>query len=250
MAIPSGQFTEIPRPQPSRGRLDVVTPVAREVVMLTTDASHVQLQRSRHETRPIGAHPPLSRRLRAHPRAAESPGKNQKSVRRADGLLAHRPSPADRPFPAHVRCGLELGVTARSLLASCATTAHHLEAPCQKQIPPPRPRSTRSALPHARTAPRRASAPVPPGPAIVKDYVKSAKHRWAEACYIPDTRDEARAVEVIRAFLDEQGGDLNGGVVHLPAVPSRGHGPTHGHADHRRTQGLRLARPPAGHRGR
>lgn len=60
---------------------------------------------------------------------------------------------------------------------------------------------------------RAALSRLPPGPAIVKDYVKSAKHRWREACFIPDTRDDARALAVIRAFLDEQGGDLNGGLV-------------------------------------
>lgn len=54
---------------------------------------------------------------------------------------------------------------------------------------------------------------LPPGAAIVKDYVKSAKHRWKEACFIPDTRDVSRAREVIAAFIEEQGADLNGGVV-------------------------------------
>lgn len=60
---------------------------------------------------------------------------------------------------------------------------------------------------------RVALARLPPGPAIVKDYVKSAKHRWKEACFIPDVGDEDAAMAVIRAFLAEQAGDLNGGVV-------------------------------------
>lgn len=60
---------------------------------------------------------------------------------------------------------------------------------------------------------RAALARLPPGPAIVKDYVKSAKHRWREACFIPDTRDVIHALAVIRAFVEEQGADLNGGVV-------------------------------------
>lgn len=75
-------------------------------------------------------------------------------------------------------------------------------------------------LEEARAALRR----LPPGPAIVKDYVKSAKHRWHEACFIPDTRDEVAALGVVQTFLDEQGADLNGGVV-LRAYrpyPSRG----------------------------
>jgi hypothetical protein len=54
---------------------------------------------------------------------------------------------------------------------------------------------------------------LPPGPALVKDYVKSAKHRWAEACFVPDTRDTAAALTVIHTFLADQGADLNGGVV-------------------------------------
>lgn len=49
--------------------------------------------------------------------------------------------------------------------------------------------------------------------AIVKDYVKSAKHRWKEACFIPDTRDLPMAREIISAFIEEQGSDLNGGIV-------------------------------------
>jgi len=31
------------------------------------------------------------------------------------------------------------------------------------------------------------------GPAIVKDYVKSRKHEWDEACFIPDLADLAHA---------------------------------------------------------
>ena len=52
--------------------------------------------------------------------------------------------------------------------------------------------------------PRAALSRLPSGPAIVKDYVKSAKHRWHHACFIPDTRDEDNAMRITRAFLDEQ----------------------------------------------
>lgn len=69
-----------------------------------------------------------------------------------------------------------------------------------------------------------ALARLPPGPALVKDYVKSAKHRWNEACFIPDVRDEAAALAVIRAFLDEQDGDLNGGFVLRTFRPYPAHG--------------------------
>lgn len=54
---------------------------------------------------------------------------------------------------------------------------------------------------------------LPPGAAVVKDYVKSAKHRWCDACFIPDTRNVSRAREIITAFIEEQGNDLNGGIV-------------------------------------
>lgn len=60
---------------------------------------------------------------------------------------------------------------------------------------------------------REALARLPAGAAIVKDYVKSAKHLWHQACFIPDVRDVERAMAVIGAFVAEQGDDLNGGLV-------------------------------------
>jgi len=69
---------------------------------------------------------------------------------------------------------------------------------------------TTSAGPEAA---REALARLPDGAALVKDYVKSAKHRWHEACYIPDVRDVDAAMAVIQAFVAEQGDDLNGGLV-------------------------------------
>lgn len=49
--------------------------------------------------------------------------------------------------------------------------------------------------------------------AIVKDYVKSWKHDWHEACYIPKTADSEVARKVIGNFINYQGSDLNEGVV-------------------------------------
>lgn len=66
-----------------------------------------------------------------------------------------------------------------------------------------------TAAEHILSALRR----LPPGPAIVKDYVKSAKHLWHEACFIPDVHDERRALEVINTFIAHQDILLNGGVV-------------------------------------
>jgi ATP-grasp domain, R2K clade family 3 len=50
-------------------------------------------------------------------------------------------------------------------------------------------------------------------PLIVKDYVKSRKHEWAEACFIPDAADLAQASRVIQIFLDRQGSEFQGGLV-------------------------------------
>ncbi len=49
-------------------------------------------------------------------------------------------------------------------------------------------------------------------PVIVKDYVKSRKHEWEEACYIPDASDKQRVEMVLRNFIDRQGSELNGGI--------------------------------------
>lgn len=50
-------------------------------------------------------------------------------------------------------------------------------------------------------------------PIVVKDYVKSQKHAWAEACFIPSAVDRAQVERVVRRFLDLQGPDLAGGLV-------------------------------------
>jgi hypothetical protein len=48
---------------------------------------------------------------------------------------------------------------------------------------------------------------------IVKDYVKSRKHEWAEACFIPSASDAQAVERVVRRFLELQGRDLNEGLV-------------------------------------
>lgn len=53
-------------------------------------------------------------------------------------------------------------------------------------------------------------------PAIVKDYVKSAKHLWDEACYIPD---EVNKDKVINRFKQERGDQFEGGLVLREYVP-------------------------------
>lgn len=56
-------------------------------------------------------------------------------------------------------------------------------------------------------------APLRPGPAIVKDYVKSRKHEWDQACYVPDLADVAAVARVVARMVQLQGDDLAGGVV-------------------------------------
>ncbi|MFI2612840.1 ATP-grasp domain-containing protein [Kitasatospora sp. NPDC018619] len=51
------------------------------------------------------------------------------------------------------------------------------------------------------------------GPAIVKDYVKSRKHEWYEACYVPELADLAAVGRVVDRFVELQGEFLAGGVV-------------------------------------
>ncbi|MFD2334548.1 ATP-grasp domain-containing protein [Cohnella sp. GCM10020058] len=50
-------------------------------------------------------------------------------------------------------------------------------------------------------------------PVMIKDYVKSRKHEWEEACYIPDASDRQRAQAVLQNFIERQGTELNGGIV-------------------------------------
>ncbi|MEV7682795.1 ATP-grasp domain-containing protein [Streptomyces sp. NPDC088341] len=55
--------------------------------------------------------------------------------------------------------------------------------------------------------------PLPPGSGIVKDYVKSRKHEWEQACFIPDLADGAGLTRVVRRFVELQAEFLAGGVV-------------------------------------
>lgn len=56
-------------------------------------------------------------------------------------------------------------------------------------------------------------------PLIVKDYVKSQKHNWDSACFIPDASDQNQVRKVVTTFLDWQGDDLNEGLVFREYVP-------------------------------
>lgn len=51
------------------------------------------------------------------------------------------------------------------------------------------------------------------GPVMVKDYVKSRKHEWEQACFVPSAADTDAAARVVETFMARQGEDLAGGLV-------------------------------------
>jgi hypothetical protein len=50
-------------------------------------------------------------------------------------------------------------------------------------------------------------------PLILKDYVKSRKHDWFEACFIPSASNRAEVERVVNRFVELQGEQLQGGLV-------------------------------------
>ncbi len=52
-----------------------------------------------------------------------------------------------------------------------------------------------------------------PGPAVLRDHVKSAKHDWETACYIPDTSDREAAWEIAQNLVRIRGQEATGGLV-------------------------------------
>ena len=50
-------------------------------------------------------------------------------------------------------------------------------------------------------------------PVIVKDFVKSRKHEWEEACFIPLASDRSAVERVVRRFVELQDEDLSEGLV-------------------------------------
>jgi ATP-grasp domain, R2K clade family 3 len=51
-------------------------------------------------------------------------------------------------------------------------------------------------------------------PIIVKDYVKSQKHYWEEACFIPNAQNQDNVLKITKKFIELQDSDLNVGVVY------------------------------------
>ena len=50
-------------------------------------------------------------------------------------------------------------------------------------------------------------------PVILKDYVKSRKHEWHDACFIRRANDQDDVLRVVQNFMRLQGEDLYGGLV-------------------------------------
>ncbi|MEV6205895.1 ATP-grasp domain-containing protein [Kitasatospora sp. NPDC051914] len=51
------------------------------------------------------------------------------------------------------------------------------------------------------------------GPAVVKDFVKSRKYEWEEACFVPDLADIDGLCRVVARFVELQDGAPEGGIV-------------------------------------
>ena len=51
------------------------------------------------------------------------------------------------------------------------------------------------------------------GACIVKDYVKSRKHEWYDACFVKDVSDQKNLKTVVNNFIVRQGESLAGGIV-------------------------------------
>ncbi|GAA2980986.1 MULTISPECIES: ATP-grasp domain-containing protein [Streptomyces] len=80
------------------------------------------------------------------------------------------------------------------------------------------PKSVWCSLPTGAASPSsaalaRLAAPLSPGPGVVKDFVKSRKHEWHEACFVPELADTARLSAVVARFVELQEDFLAGGVV-------------------------------------
>lgn len=56
---------------------------------------------------------------------------------------------------------------------------------------------------------------------ILKDYVKSRKHEWLEACFIPSAASRVDVERVTTRFLELQEDDLNEGLVFRAFLPFR-----------------------------
>lgn len=66
--------------------------------------------------------------------------------------------------------------------------------------------------------------PLSPGAAVIKDYVKSRKHEWTEACFVPDVRNLAQLHDIAAKMIALQDDFLAGGLVVREYEPYDGEG--------------------------
>ncbi len=57
------------------------------------------------------------------------------------------------------------------------------------------------------------------GGIVIKDNVKSRKHEWLDACYIPDVADRANLKRVVDNFVQGQGREIAGGLIGRRFIP-------------------------------
>lgn len=50
-------------------------------------------------------------------------------------------------------------------------------------------------------------------PVMLKDFVKSEKHAWLDACFMPDASDSLNVERVVRNFIEMRGHEFNVGLV-------------------------------------
>jgi ATP-grasp domain, R2K clade family 3 len=62
------------------------------------------------------------------------------------------------------------------------------------------------------------------GPFVLKDHIKSAKHRWHDACFVPKNAGRERFEEIAAALKEEQGKSFHRGFVVKQYVPLRTRG--------------------------
>ena len=63
------------------------------------------------------------------------------------------------------------------------------------------------------------------GPFVLKDHIKSAKHLWHEACFVPKGAGREQFESIAEALRREQGKSFNRGFVVKQYVPLRSRGP-------------------------
>lgn len=64
------------------------------------------------------------------------------------------------------------------------------------------------------------------GPFVLKDHIKSAKHMWHEACFVPKGAGREQFESIAEALRKEQGDSFNRGFVVKRYVPLRSRGPS------------------------